>query len=78
MGDPHVSHRFGWSFILDHFVVVCRDQSVERVAHEAEAEMAAPVLARLTQGDQLRLLIGFMLPEFIGCCFCSFGWHFAQ
>ena len=70
MGDPHVSHRFGWSFIFDHFVVVSRNQSIERVANEAEAEMAEPILAGSAERDQFGFLIGFELPELVGGRFC--------
>ena len=78
MGDAHVLHWQRWSLDLDHFVVVGRDQSVERVPYETETEMTSPVFACPTQGNQLCFLIGFVLPELIGCCFCAFGGHFAE
>ena len=78
MGDPHVSHRFGWSFIFDHFVVVSRNQSIERVANEAKAEVAEPILAGSAERDQFGFLIGFEVPELVGGGFCPFGRPFAE
>ena len=78
MGDAHVLHRLGWFLVFDHFVVVSRDQPVEGVAYEAEAEMAAPVLAGTAKRDQLRLVIRFVLPELVRGGFCPFGGHFTE
>ena len=78
MGDAHVLHRLRRRLVFNYFVVVSRDQAIERVAHEAEAEMAAPVLAGAAERDQFRFLIGFELPELVGGGFCPFGRTFAE
>ena len=78
MGYSHVLHRLRWLLIFDHFVVVSRDQSVERVAYEAETKVAAPVLAGAAKSDQLSLMIRFVLPEFVRGGFCSLGGHFTE
>ena len=78
MGDTHVLHRLGWCLVFDDFVVVSRYQPVEWVSHEAEAEMAEPVVACTAERDQLCLLIGFVLPELVRGRFGAFGWHFSE
>ena len=78
MGYSHVLHRLRWFLIFDHLVVVSRDQSVERVAYEAETKVAAPVLAGAAKSDQLSLMIRFVLPEFVRGGFCSLGGHFTE
>ena len=69
VAQPHAFHGAGHIINLQDFVVVCRDKSVEGIAHEAEAEMRRSQLPRLLRRDQLCFAMGVAFPEPIGCGF---------
>ena len=64
--QPHSLHRRRQRVVFDQLVVIGRHQSIEGVAHEAEAEVAATSLHSLHRVDHRGFAMGTLAPE--GIC----------